>query len=243
MLAARVPDDESTYAQPCQPDNLYNHDTGDLLADVEFINAIGGELSWYVPSFNGSVTSRYCISRVAAPFADYVSCNGLDTEHYHCDCNLFADRCIGRQDTSPCHSRLTPSGSSWPLCECSAESTATSAKYIGSTPVYYPFPAFHGFRHAHNCSDIGVPPRESSVYLGEWYSLPAASECAPDAIALPGASGCTWARRAIHHFVHGFELLATGFNLTHNYDSATLRHNSEVVARTFAKHQARCCDC
>ena len=97
---------DEAYHRPCQPDDLYNHDSGSLLADVEFMTAVAsGPVAGFVPDFNGSVTSRYCIAHADVPFADYVSCNGKDTEHYTCACNVFIDRCIGRMDTSSCHVR------------------------------------------------------------------------------------------------------------------------------------------
>ena len=233
---------DEEYRRACQPDNLYNHDSGSLLADVEFIN--GAQGSGFVPDFNGSVTSRYCVSRVDRPYADYVSCNGRDTEHYTCTCNVFIDRCIGRLNTSTCHAPPPGARHAMPRCDCSAASTAGSARYIGRMPVYYPFPAIgHTSKHPTRCSPELVPSANESVYFGDWYSMPSAAECAPDATMLPGAAGCTWARRATHHFVHGFELLGAGFNLSKPYTVAQLRQNREVIERVLAQHQARCCDC
>ena len=146
--------DGGEYRRPCQPDNLYNHDTGSLLADVEFMNGVQGGRG-FVPDFNDSVTSRYCVSRVDRPFADYVSCNGPDPEHYRCTCNIFIDRCIGRLDTSACHpTNASKSAHRFTPCDCSATSTATSARYIGTMPVYYPV-------RASTSTGRSRPPRHS----------------------------------------------------------------------------------
>lgn len=234
------------YDRPCEPDYLHNHDSGTLLADVEFITATQG--SGFVPDFNGSVVSRYCVSRAAGETADYVSCNGRNTEHYRCACNNFIDRCIGRADTSACRvaPRRTPSGTyNVTECFCSARSTWRSRRHIGSMPVYYPFPRFHHhFPPATSqCTPELVPPPAESVYLGEWYSMPEEAECDSDATHLPGKSGCTWARRSTLHLVRGFQLLAAGFSYGRAYDAATLKHNEQVVETVMARHPARCCDC
>jgi len=232
--------DDSPRRRTCEPDNLYNHDSGSLLADVLFINGAGG--SGLEPDFNGSVISRYCVSRVDRPYADYVSCNGKDTEHYACACNLFIDRCIGRLNTSSC----SYSGPKrfMPDCHCSDASREASAQYIGKMPAFFPFPDFHHKApFPAECSPVLVPPISESVYLGDWFSMPEPSECAPDTLALPGAGGCSWARRATHHLVHGSELITAGFNMSRDIDVALLRQNSHVVERVLAQHPARCCDC
>ena len=65
-----------------------------------------------------------------------------------------------------------------------------------------------------------------------------------DVMPLPGEGGrCTWARRATHHFVHGFQLLAEGFVYGRKYDAETLRHNDKIIERVMARHPVRCCDC
>ena len=246
-------DESPEYKRPCQPDQLYNHDSGTLLADVEFITAT--KQSGFVPDFNDSVTSRYCVSHEASPpslpvgeaFADYVSCNGRDTEHYRCTCNVFVDRCIGRVDTSSCHQiTVNTSKGQWKRteCDCSAESTAASAKYIGAMPVYYPFPRFnHKGGFGTQCSPDLVPPASKSTFLGKWYSMPEQSQCAAETVGLPGKDGCTWARRATHHMVHGFQLLGAGFNMSNHYDDSTLRQNDHVIEAVLSRHPVRCCDC
>jgi len=236
---------DGTRDRACEPDNLYNHDSGELLADVEFINAVGGHGSFFVPDFNGSVTSRYCVAHVDAPFADYVSCNGRDTEHYSCACNVFIDRCIGRLDTSSCvppPPPVHPHSSHMPECTCDRSSTAASARYIGAMPVFYPFPrmAPPTNRSSTHCN---AAPLERSTLLGQWYSMPSQAECDPSVMTLPGPSGCTWSRRATHHFLHGAQLLDHGFNLSRIYDDAQLRQNRDVIDAVLAQHPVRCCDC
>ena len=250
------------YHKPCEPDNLYNHDSGSLLADIEFITAVAGgrPQTGFVPSFNGSVTSRYCVSRADRPFADYVSCNGFKdgTERYKCACNVWIDRCIGRLDTSSCRlPRVPRRGHDWmPECDCSAASSRGSARLVGMMPVYYPFPKFGPNRtKTTQCAPEIVPPAASSVYLGEWYSMPEEAECPPDTVhfgeqqeeqeegVASSSPSCTWARRATHHLVHGRQLLDAGFNLSHGYDIAQLRQNEGIVEKVLARHPVRCCDC
>ena len=60
---------------------------------------------------------------------------------------------------------------------------------------------------------------------------------------LPGARGCTWARRATHHLVHGRQLLGAGFNLSRALDEAQLRQNEKAIEDVLAAHPSRCCDC
>ena len=75
----------------CEVDYLYDHDAGDLLSDTDFITHAANSSHFNI-EFNHSVITKYCVQRVVAPpaslaFADYVSCNGKDTEHYTCACN------------------------------------------------------------------------------------------------------------------------------------------------------------
>ena len=232
----------------CEPDNLYNHDAGSLRA-VELFAAInlGKGHATFIPNFEDSVTSRYCVLREAKPWADYVSCNGrpeFGTEHYACTCNVFIDRCIGRLSTDSCYipnaTRHEP-----PRCNCSATSTAYSNRYIGRMPVYSPFVAFnhHSRTLPTKCSPSLVPPAAESTWLGDWYSLPAASECALGTFSLPGPRGCTWARQATHHLVHGYQLLGAGFNTSGATDPATLERNEAAVDAVLGRHPVRCCGC
>ena len=170
--------DDSPRRRTCEPDNLYNHDSGSLLADVLFINGAGG--SGLEPDFNGSVISRYCVSRVDRPYADYVSCNGKDTEHYACACNLFIDRCIGRLNTSSC----SYSGPKrfMPDCHCSDASREASAQYIGKMPAFFPFPEFHHKApFPAECSPVLVPPISESVRMD--LNKRTCSSCRKEAIA------------------------------------------------------------
>ena len=76
---------DGRYATPCNVNMLYSHDTGDLLADIQFITEMassGGHS--FVGAFNTSVTTAYCVRRKKETYADYLSCNGPDTEHYTC---------------------------------------------------------------------------------------------------------------------------------------------------------------
>ena len=227
---------DSELDRPCEPDYLPNHDSGSLLADIEFITLMSIHQDHFVPDFNGSVVTRYCLTGVEKPDVDYVSCNGPKATTYRCECNNFIDRCIGRLDTSAC--APDPTGH-MPKCHCNSSSLAASARYIGRMPVYYPFP---DGRFGHNMS-CGVPPPSESVYLGEWLSTPEAAQCHPGTLNLPGPNGCTWARRRTQHFVHGFELLELGFNTSSSFEYSQLRQNEHIVNAAFAKHPERCCEC
>ena len=221
----------------CEPDLLYNHDTGSILADVEFITAMsrGGH---FVQDFNASVTTRYCVHHERRPaYADYVSCNGNDTEHYDCYCNNWIDRCIGRLDTSVCNASV-PDPEKMPACACSDASLAESAKFLGRMPVYNPFPHHHHTSGAPPLPDCNVPPLGESTFLGYWYSLPAAAEC-----AARGRTGCSWERRSWQHFVRGWQLLAKGFNTSEAMDMPQLKANAAVIEKVIAEHAPRCCMC
>jgi len=168
---------------------------------------------------------RACVRACCPCACDYVTCDVAG--------------CIGRLNTSMCDPNATS-----PLddCVCSAASLNASASRIGRMSVFFPFPTI-SFPLKSSCAAMGVPPVEHSTYLGEWYSMPAHAECAPDATHLPGARGCTWTRRATHHFVHGEQLIRAGFELYHNFTPALLRHNRDVIEHVLAQHEARCCEC
>ena len=213
----------------CEVDFLADHDTGNLLADVDFITHVSNS-SHFVSDFNTSVITRYCTQRRAEPFADYVSCNGPDTEHYTCVCNNWIDRCIGRLDRSTCIDSHT--------CECSNASLLRSTEAIGRMPVYSPFP---NMSHGHGtCS---APPRNRSTFLGYWYSFPKPAECPPTDTRAGALAGCSWGRRASQHFVRGEALLSLGFNTSTVCDVPQLLHNRDVITAAIDAHPSRCCGC
>jgi hypothetical protein len=228
---------------PCEPDFLYDHDAGSLLADVDFItmtsikpsNSSHGHHHHFIGDFNGSVITSYCVERRDEPFADYVSCNGPDPEHYSCACNNWIDRCIGRIDVSPCVGFD---------CHCSNASLATSAERIGRMPVYAPFPHVN---HSSMGGDCHTPPPQRSSFLGSWYSFPSQAECPagtpPTARAGRATADCSWARGTSQIFVHGWQLLERGFNRSDVLDIAQLEQNRGVIAAAFASHPTRCCGC
>ena len=227
----------------CEPDMLGDHDSGDLLSDIDFIThvATGGHFNI---SFNGSIVTRYCVERQLPPagdWADYLSCNGDATTNYTCDCNNWIDRCIGRLDISSCDLGH-PARGSMPECHCSAASLARSFREVGRMPVYSPFPQFPHAPGAfdYNCTRTTPAPAQSH-YLGSWFSTPAAAACAPG--ASPVGAGCSWARRPAQHFVRGEDLYDLGFNTSGVADYGELLHNREVLRRAFEQHPARCCGC
>ena len=231
----------------CEPDMLGDHDSGELLADVDFITHVASSDHFNI-SFNSSIVTRYCVERrvpKANDWADYLSCNGPTTTDYTCACNNWIDRCIGRLDISPCD--LHPSGPGMPTCQCSAASLARSHAEVGKMPVYAPFPHFGGGKGPTtdwNCTAT-TPPASASHYLGSWYSTPSAAACTPG--TSPAADdvedGCSWSRRAAQHFVLGADLHALGFNTSDATDLPELEHNRKVVMDAFDLHPARCCGC
>lgn len=240
----------------CDVDFLYDHDAGDLLSDVDFITHVANSSS-FVRDFNTSVLTRYCVEHATsapttraadvrpydasgadhADFADYVSCNGADTEHYVCECNNWIDRCIGRLDMATCTNTSM-------ACGCTAESLADSARRVGRMPVFAPFPTVDFKRY-----DCNVPPRATSTFLGYWYSFPSKAECTtesrPPQSTPPQveATECSWRRQPTQHFVRGYALLELGFNTSHVCDVPELLQNRDVIETAFAQHPTRCCGC
>ena len=131
-----------------------------------------------------------------------------------------------------------PDPEKMPACACSDASLAESAKFLGRMPVYNPFPHHHHTSGAPPLPDCNVPPLGESTFLGYWYSLPAAAECAAG-----GRTGCSWERRSWQHFVHGWQLLGAGFNTSEAMDMPQLKANAAVVEKVIAEHAPRCCMC
>jgi hypothetical protein len=240
----------------CHPDLLHNHNAGDLLADVSFITAMsdpGARPNPFIRSFDIVSVTKYCVSRVPLPFADYISCNGVNPELTQCACNNYIDRCIGRMDEGPAGfgsaacdiSGCENDTSGMPLCSCTESSMSASQKGIGAMPVFHPFPRElqeegGTLKPLRSCT---VPPRAESSFLGQWYSFPAEAECPPD--RLP-AGECSWSRLSWQHFVRGSELLSLGFNTSASQrDVAQLHQNAAVIIRAFARipRTERCCGC
>jgi len=222
--------------EDCEVDFLYDHDAGDLLSDVDFITHVANSSAFDI-IFNTSVITKYCVERTAVAFADYVSCNGPDAEHYTCLCNNWIDRCIGRLDLSPCPDQMHEP------CKCSDESLARSSQFVGRMPVYAPFPNVH----ASNGSCPALPV-EQSTFLGYWYSFPAQAECAPSSLGgwkrrSNRTGSCSWGRHASQRLVRGEALVSLGFNLSVACDVPQLVHNRDVIEHALAEHPSRCCGC
>lgn len=240
----------------CEPDFLYNHDSGGALADAAFLAHSAAVPDDFNVTFNTSVTSRYCLSRRRGPYADYLSCNGPTTEEYTCTCNVFIDRCIGRLDISVCDA--SQPFEFMPPCYCTNASTAFSAGHIGRMPVYMPWMSWPpDFSHG-TCDD--TPPLAESFFVGYYYSTPAAAECEPTMTptrmrrANPLAT-CSWSRRRALRMVHGRHLLERGLDTNGTKCSGRggggaggacskqVHHNAEVMLSAFAEHPDRCCGC
>ena len=193
----------------------------------------------YMPSFRHSVLTRTCVLRRAEPFAEYIGCNGPDTQHYVCGpCYNFLDRCIGRLPVAEC----AESGV-LDTCKCNASTAARSARTIGAMEVAFPnmmtlapshvpdpssnfvqqfvearpdsFPGYPQGRRCRQPPAAAESAARSPSARGTWYSLPVAGECAagaaPAALSTDeGGSTCTWASAATRRIVHGNDLLAAG---------------------------------
>lgn len=209
---------------PCNVDFLYNRDTGDILADTAFIIYVGShEL---LKAFSTSVMTKYCISKRHEPYADYVSCDGPDSDHYECRCSSLPDKCMARYDVTTCDKNSHE-------CKCSEESLNRSAHIIGRAPVYHPLPNQRVMNASGECTYNSGP----ESLLGYWYSFPAKGECPQ--------RGCTWSRQSRQHFLHGAQLISLGLNTSKEIinDVAQLNRSADIIENAFLQNKARCCGC
>ena len=127
----------------CHAERLTNMNAASLYASAALLGRWGAGAAnssrreaiarRYVPSFVRSVVARSCVLRRDEPFAEYVGCNGVDTQHYVCaPCNNLIDRCVGEQRTADCE--LTPP---YP-CRCSDEAIERSALRVGRLGLSFP---------------------------------------------------------------------------------------------------------
>ena len=197
----------------CEVDYLYDHDAGDLLSDTDFITHAANSSHFNI-EFNHSVITKYCVQRLVGPpaslaFADYVSCNGKDTEHYTCTCNKYSARPVFEPSTwrvqpGACSRGLYTDG---PLCPCARDShTRPLVSLIDRCIGRLDTSPCAGPDMGCNCSDASIEtsahyvgrmpvyapfpthvgngtcdtvPQAKSTFLGYWYSLPSLAECAP----------------------------------------------------------------
>ena len=214
----------------CEPDLLYNH-TGSIWPTSSSSRRC--RAAAILCKINASVTTRYCVHHERRPaYADYVSCNGNDTEHYDCYCNNWIDR-IGRLDTSVCNA-LCPTPR---RCRhARARRLLAESASTGRMPVYNPFPHHHHTSGAPPLPDCNVPPSANRP-SGYWYSLPAAAECAAG-----GRTGCSWERRTWQHFVRP-AAARQGLQHERGDGHAAAKANAAVIEKVIAEHAPRCCMC
>lgn len=227
-------------------DFLSNHDSADASGDAGFMTFVG-QNSPFIHDFNNSVISQYCIELLDTDLADYVSCNLPDSrrvggpQHQQphpkpfpgypnmtqvCLCNNEIDRRFGHLNiTEACGLHSSPMD----LCNCSAASTAASAKYVGAMAVYLPW----------GCGDLrgGDGTCNVSIPFGHWFSTPTEGQCHPDAPV--GTNGCTWRRLPRAHTIRGHQLIEAGWNGTDPSTSAMndtqYYDNADVLSRVFAE--------
>jgi hypothetical protein len=187
----------------------------------------------------------------AGGYADYLSCNPPDTvasgagagallagggggasatarlqpnATQLCVCRCEADRVIGHDSfVSACgaNSTLQPP-SPYPVCNCTASSLARSAAAVGRMGVFLPWMC-SGFPGSGFDGDGTCP---LSVPSGQWFSLPAAAQCAegtgrlPAPVAPPQEGAppppppppCSWRRLPSARLLRGSQLLARGWD-------------------------------
>ena len=225
----------------CEPDMLGDHDSGDLLADVDFITHVASSDHFNI-SFNASIVTRYCVERRVPTddWADYLSCNGRrpPTTLARATTGSTAASAASTSRRATC----TLPATACPPAGARPRQLARSHAEVGRMPVYAPFPNTGGGKGPvdWNCTAT-TPPASASHYLGSWYSTPSEAACKPG--TSPAAEGCSWSRRAAQHFVLGADLHVLGFNTSDVTDMPELEHNRKVVMDAFDLHPARCCGC
>jgi hypothetical protein len=243
---------EAQDADDQEVDFLSNHDSGSDAGDVAFVTAVGGS-GHFVANYNTSVITQYCVELALQPFADYTSCNKPDVNSssaarvgvepnmtYVCACNNKIDRVIGHQDfTKACG--LTPIGHHGGSCNCTEQSLARSAAYVGMMPVFLPWMC-QGFGSAGNGTCA------TNIPFGEWYSTPTPGQCPEGApLGTTSAAGlsCTWRRLSSARILRGFQLLQHGWNATDpgkgNSSIPQFESNLKVWRNAFAAITPRPC--
>ena len=181
-----------------ETDFLSNHDVGDVEGDSLFMTSMGSG-GKFIPSFNNSVVTQFCIEVAPGPFADYVSCNPPDTGKNAttpplpasliqspdvfpnatqvCVCDNEFDRRVGHKNATPaCGAGAVP----WGLCNCSAASMAASAHTVGAMQTFLPFVCGSAQEGDGTCN--------TSIPFGNWYSLPSGAQCAEGELIGAGKS-------------------------------------------------------
>lgn len=221
-------------------DYLMNHNSGDLLGDIGFIEHSArqpDQPSFLNVTFRKSVFTLYCLEVLAVTvpdtittdgddrFADYLSCNdNHNATDPQCSCDNYIDRSISKKADQTKYCTSSTGGPCIHLgpwapgctCHCSNTSLAASAKYVGMMPVYFSQPE----------------------QLGYWYSTPTDTECNESevlgAVRMDG-SVCTWKRRPEARVVRGGDALDFGWNMSSggSLDTAQVRQNAETLRKLF----------
>merc|ERR1712137_878941 len=151
--------------------------------------------------------------------------NNTDKSSPECMCDAAIDRHIAGQSKSMCHNQNGGPCSLGDVfgelgrcvCDCSVQSTADSAKYIGMQTVRF----------------------SNRDVLGYWYSHPINTECREDeSVGQFRSDGtqCTWKRRKEARVIYGQQVQNNGFRASSTELNLTLHEaewNTAVFRRTF----------
>jgi len=212
-------------------DFLDQHNAADLLGSVDWL---------VVPMPGGPPITRYCVEVLdvtldgiitAEPdgrsrnssFANFASCNEGE-----CECMHQVDRSIARLPRKqmedmcgnrPAHDWLNNT------CVCSAKSDWQSSKYVGRTPVPYPY---YYYSKALMTAPLEIPQGYPHPWApdprGYWYSFPAAARCRPGQAL--GEGNCTWRREDASALVYLDQVNASGLN--HTFSTFNDTYGDEV---------------
>jgi len=228
-------------------DFLDQHNAADLLGTVNW-------LTMEVP--NPAPITRYCVEVLdvtlddiittqetdgnprSSSFANFASCNSGQ-----CQCMHQVDRTIARM---PRKQILDMCGNHEPhpqlnnSCVCSKKSDEQSAKYVGRTPIPFPYYIFTKLMTFPLKLPKEYPPAWMPNPQGFWYSFPAAARCRPGQAL--GEGNCTWRREASSTLVHLDQVSAGGLNRTvqpvfdeqaYTFPVSVGLHNTAVLQRSF----------
>eukprot|EP01043_Picozoa_sp_COSAG02_P007192 COSAG02_NODE_212_length_28729_cov_45.980196_3_plen_557_part_00 len=247
-------------------DYLGDHDGGSADGVSLFMAGNQNNAGWEPFDIREATLALYCVAVDASHgFAPYASCNTRAAgEPPSCACENFADRQIGHQGNisiardcgAPGQGDTLTDGSRKPsTCSCSNESLAQSRAYVGSQPVFWPWPG------AWQWGPTGADGYPQNIPSGTWYSFPADAECRDPASKdwlepLWNGSSCSWAAAHLTKVVRGSQLIRAGWNTSNStsvpdYHSWSPAHeqvlgNAKIMtaaADSLLGAANRCCGC
>lgn len=247
-------------------DFLGDHDAGSADGVSLFMAGNQNNVGWEPFDIREATLALYCVAIDAShDFAPYASCNTRAAgEPPTCTCENFADRQIGHQgnasitrDCGSPSSKVAYGSRVQSTCSCSNESLAQSRAYVGSQPVFWPWPG------AWNWGPTGADGYPQNEPSGTWYSFPAGGECrartsvGKDWLEPVGErSSCSWATDPLAKVLRGSQLIKAGWNTSNStsvpdYHSWSPAHaqvvgNAKIMtaaADALLGAGKRCCGC